>query len=476
MKEELSPFAQLVAKILLVAAFVLLAACGKDDDSSSPSTPAVDSNITLLTHPQDPLILKINKESEGEGIIEYYGTRGSDGLPVRLDQIRQIKDNQESVVGFNEDNRINYIRAFNGVQFYMEWQSNTKFILTAVTPDESFQLNTPVDLNDSETSAWNNAVSPNTRSGNIHLTESTRKQVQVKSFSKTQDDMNSYFTLTKCGPFKAENWVEVRSEAGDFIRRLPTHEVALGKYSYLVPSDISGSINPQDLCNATGEVLDMVCELSNGIPGGIYLMGTTMCTAISAAIAITGIGAAIAAPIFTACESLAIGLEVYCDVPALSTLCDEYNFLDIDIYQYPEIVLNGAVLGDPQNFVTSPVTVSSQGPFPDLSLQLPATTKINTLNVNPAAPMQDQDYQVVAEIGCLTAGTTVKLTVTGTDDYYDEVNYTVSEAEENKEFILGVPGAEQGVRDVIQLEVTGIDGTSLKRTAVLVFQKLELIP
>ena len=470
MKKDQSPYAQPIAKILLVAALVLLAACGKDDDTSSPSTPAVESNITLLTHQQDPLILKIDKQSEGEGIIEYYGTRGSDGLPVRIDQIRQLKGNQESVVGFNEDNRIDYIRAFNGVQFYMEWQSNTRFILTAVTPDESFQLNTPVDLNNSEASAWNNAVSPNNRSGNIQLAESTRQQVQVNDFYKTQDDINSYFTITKCGPFKAENWVEVRSEAGDFIRRLPTHEVALGKYSYIVPSDISGSVNPQDLCNTTGEVLDMVCDLANGIPGGIYLMGTTMCTAISAAIATTGVGAAIAAPIFAACENLAIGLEVYCDVPGLSTLCNEFNFLDVDIYEYPEIVLNGAVLGTPQNFLTSPITVSSQGPFPDLSLQLPATTKINTLNVSPAAPMQDQDYQVVAEIGCLTAGATVKITVTGSDDYFDEVNYTVSEAEERKEFILGVPGAEQGVRDVINLTVTGIDGTSLTRTAVLVFQ------
>ncbi len=96
MKNIIIPFAKTISKGLIIISLFALSACEKEENSSPPTS--VDSNVTLLTHPQDPLILKIDKESEGEGVIEYYGKRGNDGLPIKIDQIRQLKNNEESVI------------------------------------------------------------------------------------------------------------------------------------------------------------------------------------------------------------------------------------------------------------------------------------------------------------------------------------------------------------------------------------------
>jgi hypothetical protein len=71
---------------------------------------------------------------------------------------------------------------------------------------------------------------------------------------------------------------------------------------------------------------------------------------------------------------------------------------------------------------------------------------------------------------CLKLGSTVTISVEGTDGYTASNVTTINETQQAGTFNLTVPGAETaGIQDVVTLTVLLPDGTKITRTAQLIF-------
>ncbi len=142
----------------------------------------------------------------------------------------------------------------------------------------------------------------------------------------------------------------------------------------------------------------------------------------------------------------------------------------IDALTYNKLTVQGRVITSKGARYVSVVSkeVSPEGPYPAVSVAAEFMTEISSLVLNPSHPGEGQSYQATGTVFCLTSGDIVKISIEGSDGYSDANEATVS-SEESKDFILNVPGAESGVRDVVTIEVTRAGLKVASQTASLVF-------
>jgi len=197
---------------------------------------------------------------------------------------------------------------------------------------------------------------------------------------------------------------------------------------------------------------------------------------------VSGVGIPAAAAIASSCASVSAGFEFTCQVingpelvpgslvdgtpNLLGAICNaksiNRNFNEIKLYAY----INGL----PDKVRSDLVTAPGDGPFPNLSIISKAESRIKKLTLNPSAPQQGVDYEALTDVECLLAGTVVKIKVLGSDQYEDEISYTVSSQSPKGQFTLSVPGADADVQDIVTVTILLQNGKVLTRIASLVFK------
>ena len=99
-----------------------------------------------------------------------------------------------------------------------------------------------------------------------------------------------------------------------------------------------------------------------------------------------------------------------------------------------------------------------------------AKPMVKYLELSPSSPSEGQDYTITAGVYCLPVGSTVTISMAGSDGYSDSETFTVSDVSQSSgNFSLAIPGADKGVRDEITVTVTTADGTVITKSASLVF-------
>ena len=494
---------------LAVAFFLKGCGSSQSDEGGGGGAPAAPpaglSNFTIMTNSSDPLLVTA-KTSDGR-VVEYFGTRDVSGKPIAIDQIFIRSDNGDAIrYDLDSTGRPTKMIAIDGTQFLLNWTSSTTAAVTVITSDGTAQVNTTVDF----VQASNNVAlglsslapiattiqktgSAPRGGGRITLQLGPPQTGAIKSSAMLGAQRDAGISalagtvlaaqgvgtctvrVTRCelpDDHGQEVYVNVMdSGSKKVLDRFPARKVSAGIYQATIPTDLAPSINLKDVCGSVVDVIGHACTLQKTAGGG-----GALCIGISVAIAITGIGLLVAAQIEAACLLVTAQLTVAC--PSLNAAGPKL----VDVLCNAD-VLNRTYVGDialtphvpcyATGFCVGGATRSApgQGPFPDLSINHGSETRIESYTLNPTSPSAKQGYVGTVAISCLPAGTTVTMSIVGTDNYQDETSITVPAAQLNGTFALSVPGAEEsGIRDTMTVLVKRTDGKSITRTAWLVFR------
>ena len=455
--------------LLITALAVSFTSCEKDKVTNQDQA-SVQSNFTVMTNGTDPLITRYSRD----GIeIDFFGQRDENGVPTMVDQISVNMPNDKTIYKIDDTGRPEKIIAQNGTQFEFNWITEQKAGLTILSSDGLTQINTEIDF--AETSTKSKAIKAAKSNRNNRAVSLNYREINNSSHYKSAmtNKKNCNISVYSCGGLiDADVSVLVKEKSGELLGVFPTLRIEKGQYSASIPTDIAPTINPSKICNDIVTVLNNSCVI-NEVPG----LPTMLCMNISSALAVSGVGAPAAAAILTACTSVTAGMALYCGTlgaspaigaPSLAEQICNAKILDRKFKQ--DIILYARASSIPNNSYSEFKTVTASSDFPvSLSVNMISETAIKTLKLSPASPVTQQDYTAVCNIYCLKPGTSVKLSISGSDEYTNEVFYPITSTQQEGEFTLKVPGALTGVRDVVTLEVNLPNGSVLTRTASLVF-------
>jgi hypothetical protein len=460
------------ATILFVIVCSIFFACKKTDDEE-PGGGGGDptSTVKIMTNSSDPLLLS-NVVATGE-TVEYFGTRDQAGNPLALTHIYITKpDGNMMQYFFDESHHVTKMIADNGCQVLLEWLSNTSAAVTVVSADGLSQVNTVFDTQQKLRRNNNTPSQPRTAA--------TRMLVQDHqagaSANKTSVAGNVKIHLSRCGkPALGTVWLNVKSEGGTLLANLPAQYTGTeGEYVASIPSGTASTIDPTKLCENMIDVLGYACDYTT------VAARDAMCVMVGAAIVAAGnaFTAPIAAELTAACTAFSHGIEIYCGTLGSSptagapSLAEQLKLCKVAFQNRKfteDLVLIAGTPGLPYSIYSYPVKAPGNGPYPDVQLSMGNNPTINSISLSPANPAADQDYTAKAYLYCLPNGSTITMSVKGSDGYTKTNTETVTGTQVDKDVYLTVPGAESGVEDVITLTVDIPGGNSITRTASLVF-------
>ncbi|SHF42372.1 hypothetical protein SAMN05444274_105166 [Mariniphaga anaerophila] len=472
---------------LLLLVFIAIFFCqceklfkSKDDDSN------VAEGSYIATNASDPEFVKlVTKDGE---IINVFGTRDANGMPDEVKQINiTIEGDQEYVFLFNDNKEIETVIAANGTVFNFEWLSSEKVALFIDCNDGVNQINTEIDLNDldAEKSARVNYNAPIRETGNFCYDIEFHPFVDAEDWEnagmlKSATASGTVYSLrtTSCGaPTNQQPYsVDVFDITGHVhIKKLYAEYVSKGVYSITIPSGTAPTIDPQGAIEKLTAILGPICDA-----GGIYAatLSPTMCVYLAAKLAATGIGIKVAPAVGVACTGVVAALSVYCATlgasgppgsPSIMDKINEQKLLE-DFKSQGEMRLYVRFHGLPSPILKAYTVREGVSAILNAELSANAKPSIRSLNLSPAAPAAKQSYTITVSVFCLPVGSTVSISMVGTDGWTQNSQYTVSSAEESAgTYKMSVVGAATGVRDEITVVVNTPDGQSITRNASLIF-------
>lgn len=498
---------------LAVASILKGCSSGNESGGNSgvPSQPPVASvsDFTIMTNSGDPLL--VTAETSDGRVLECYGTRDLSGKPISVEQIFIRSANGDALqYDLDSTGRLTRMIAVNGTRLLLNWLSPTEVGLTVISGDGTTQVNTTVDFAQAPNKAplglaslatsapitQKSGTPPLRRTGRVTLEFRPHGTAAIQS-PKTVGNQTSTGASLLMGAIQSAQGagagmctVQVTScdlpvehaevsvlvfedTAGrKFLGQFPASKISSGTYQATLPTDLAPSINPSQICQDLAGILGNICDAAFSTPGAAEFL----CLRLSIVVASTVIGIVVAAEIEVACLSVTAGFDLYCStigggpVPGSESLVDRLcKAKALDRTFISKIILQPRVLSLPNNTLGAQVTAPGQGPYPALSVDLGSKTEIRSLTLTPPSPGAGVGYVGTADIFCLPAGTTVTLSIVGTDGYQDTTSNTIPSAQREGTFILSVPGAESGIQDTVTLKVDRPDGKNLTYSASLVF-------
>lgn len=473
---------------LFGATLALTTACSSDDDmGSGGGGPSVSQNeVVVYTNTTDPRIATVTTPSNE--VITYFGERDAVGMPMALTAIDVTTNGDMDSFQLDSDARPVRALATNGTSFEFEWQPNgTSVVVSALSPSGEVQVSTLVDFTEPRLTEGPRPIEP------LVTNTSMRAGIRSTSFTGPPDvgagiasqslPLGSgsgavITTVLDCG--LARNGLGVRTLVFDesnseFIGSFPTTSVGDGMYASMVPIGQTTTGIDQTVCETIESTLGLSCTALEGIGGPAG--ATRFCVSISAAldaIAFGPTGEFVA--ILAACESVVASLSLYCETlgagapggPSIAgQLCDQ---LFEDETTPATIRVSGCVSALPQDVCSSESVVSTLGSFPvQLSIDLGSNVQIRTLTLDPSNPAEGQSYTAILDVSCLPTGSSVVMSILGTDGYSDSRTFDVSAGQLEGLFNLNVPGAQSGVMDTVTGRVSVNGDEVAMRVASLVF-------
>lgn len=463
---------------------------GENDLDFVVTYPLIYANLD----PTDPLVADIITE-EGDTAY-FFGEKDPQGQFLHLTNIiiKQHDVDTTTEIFFDNLNRPTEIRVSNGVFMQFNWIDAQTAALTLISPNGDAQLNTLVDFSsimEGGSKGSSSAKSPKVLSATPrNSSQQTTLSVKPLKFlsdgafmaSKSGNTGNLY--IEQCGvETNAQCWVNVWNYSdmpyaygrGTFKGRIPCKNVGIGHYQYTLPTGIVDHHNLADYCDGIMRAISWVCTPSSAIgPVGMH----SICTSISTVLA-SGIVTVEAAAIFGGvCLSLSSALEVVCNtigydggLPGSPSVGDGLCALirEMHVEWNTPLYLVPTVHCLPNDVYGMPLVYDGTGNLSDFYVTWGGNPGINNFTLNPPAPSAYEAYVAVAELSCLPAGTSVTMSIVGTDGYMNSQNVVVGN-ELHYEATLNVPGSYSGVLDICTVRLNMPDGSSLQRTASLVFQ------
>ena len=446
---------------------------GIGDDRCSPDSEIVFSCETIeplieqpsfnyYVDPADPRLLRI-EEVDGT-VTEYFGERAPSGEALRLTSVRTIQpDGAETWTFVDEQGRPTRILPDSGFTFDFQWTSETQFVVSVVTPGGEGQANVSLDLNDlpdadtTEDAAlpapfvgpMRSGAGPELPSSAVDL-DAIEQQIVSAAGSAAVD-----VSVQRCGAAENNANVAVFIDSNGFAAT----RVGDGLYRVNLPTQ---NVDPSafgEICSSITGLINNSCVFFDNLPVAAI---PAVCAQVAAPFLATPIPGVDEAVVLGAC-STAIGAgKAYCAIfgaspapgaPSVSDLVCSTLDAAIDWVLEPEVslVARAQIPGEGTSLSPS-VDAPAGGPFPNLSIDAGGEVDIAAFTSSPVDPAPLQGYVATAQIVCAAPGTSVTLSIVGTDGYSDATTCTVSGDDSCS---LSVPGAVEGVVDTVTVSVSG---------------------
>lgn len=439
--------------ILLLSVFCF-SNCKKEKNDQPKDTYEVNTN-PLSSH-----IMKVTK-SDGT-VVNYFGKKKANG---ETESIQAVKIQEEGIpnptmIFLNEQQEIQQLFDTDGNNYRLDWSSETTFRLTATTADNLHQISLPIDLENLEESNQPFQAPPTGQFENVREHKSLNLTVEDNfqpSAGNRDNDRTLTVNYTQCGePIPSDDlpiFLTAEFCDGNVCEGAEVLTPKFGTFEYKVPEHGPGlPADIADLCNSIESGLGNVCTAMSVFDEARI---TAMCVQLAAAVEavlvpIVGEGVIV----FGLCETTLLTIKTLClfvDGPngggpgLMAEFCKWIKELESDLV--PTTIRLNTFPHTPENgFVEIPYN----GPFGEIDIELEGgEATVESFRTNPVDPAPFQGYVASAEVFC-AAGKPVTISVEGTDGYMDSATIV---PQGNITIYLQVPGAVDGVRDVLKVEI-----------------------
>lgn len=444
-----------IATLLFAALMIFLfIGCPKDNDVE-PDPGTIEMGI--FTNPTDGTLFVVTMEDGRE--IVYYGDKDANGMPTALTtaSVSYPDIPGEFLINLNDSAQPTRILAPNGTVFEFEWLSETTMRLIAISPTGEVQVSMPVDFNDlggGKSIADLPANPPNIRDG-METVFTVKDKDQFQATSLKSGNGNLSFNIIQCGEPVNNAYVIVTTDPP--IGQLPPANFdGDGNYSSNIPQSGADPADHEEECNKIGDIVDKVCDKFTYIEMfGLQNNSSQICFLLSGWIQDAFPNAGDAQSITNMCSNAFDAIPAICEFHNKTNIGDLCNLAHL-LYEEPEQT----------NYTFSlSVTIPGQGTFEtedaafdptqpsSWNIDLGGEFAVQNLHTVPSDPGPTQGYVAYADVICPSSdGTMVTISVVGTDGYTDSKTYDLTA---NAEISLSVPGAAEGVMDVITVEAKG---------------------
>lgn len=473
-----------IGRAIMLGAALALGGCGDCDAPAGPP-PGEEENLAYLAQLEAaPYTIGVVRELGEYEIARFrekasgdtyavFGAKDEAGLAV---DIQRIKRTEAAGVTTTAEYQANGDRSFtraNGVRMDVRRQDNGKWLAEFRDPASGTSFRTTLD--DPGSAAPTATVQP--------------AALTAAAAASTANQILANVTTTNCGtvgdPLGQRVFVQFNDGAGGFLGRYPAQRTGNGTYQAAVPNpDKQAGVSLAFLksaLSATASQLAIACKVDNANPMAL----PAACGAISQQMALTGIGAPIAAEFLAVCESAVAIFKATCaiqraiNLPTPPAVGDsgvpvinktEQFLIDALPDQILAPTLRAVVEGQPADAYGTAVELRPGDTAVNLTLDL-FRLAVGDIVLTPPAPAAHNQYTASAQLQCLAPGTNATLAVQGSDGYVNQQQQSYASVTNAATIALVVPGADTaGIRDTLTLTVTPPNAQAVTRTAYLVFQ------
>lgn len=466
-----------ILSILLLSIFI--AACNNDDDEyTGISDYAKELGLKEVAVNQDAnsseicYFVKENGDS-----ITLIGNKDENGCVSNIYMMKYNNPTEKFSTRFDEQMRP-VLLTYNNVDITFDWQDEKTALVKAWDPETKTYITTI--WNSEETydtmmsKSRSHSINKNGhRNGEMKLTIKSRQAPKPLTRATTVDELNwqyCEFSVTQCDyPKDALTCIHLsNAKTHRYIETLDYYKkISTGVYQYRIPPcSYPSKASNQELCTK----IDW--GLSTLQVGLTWLAGfSSVADAIAMVCASTGLGVPPAAVLTTLSKATIVGaatLTVFMDgIGGVEGLMKNLN----PDWYYKEYVVADLILSPtviyPDYINCEDRQISPEQTNITIHCDIDGEPTIDNFTLNPDFPAEYQGYVASATFHCVPIGSTITMSIVGTDGYQDSETSVINDTSGTAE--LYVPGAETGVRDVCKVEIKSTSGETITMTASLMF-------
>ncbi|TVQ05092.1 MAG: hypothetical protein EA359_04130 [Balneolaceae bacterium] len=485
--------------VLFLVISIIISGCdifGSDEKKKKEKED--DFSYTLYTNMNDALLFSAT--SVAGDSVAFFGERNNLGIPTKVAgavvqlQNKYINSGDEKIFIDNSTFEILF-GGFNNLPtrissdeytFIFDWESSSTFVLTAIDNEGTGRTQIAINMDELENEMAMLKSSGFDISG---LNNQSRSSLFFPGYlcgDSNEDGTIAYLSGTssnvihieRCGANLDGALVRLKiAQKGVIDQWFMTTPINNGRYRANIP--IGGDTMGEKFLEGCESVLGVIgssCEVSKQL----LLSSPLYCSKIS-------LYAGPAAPkVFAACQVAVAAYATTCAIvgwsplgdtelpegiewpswatpqayicPGLSYLVDRgVDYFGEPIHYTVTISHPSITFGHGSSHHSNVATSPANGPYPDITIKIDGDPDVIGFWADPGNPPAGVGYTVYASMSCVEPGSTIRLSIVGTDGYSNSRSCVVTAANiHNQTCMLQVPGASGGVRDVITLTVNGI--------------------
>jgi hypothetical protein len=460
---------------------VSFVACSKEDSDAGLSQAAKDLGLKEVAVNQDansPEVCYFVKEN-GDSIT-LIGDKDANGCVSNVYLMKYNNSDEKLSTRFDEQMRPISITYNNTVNITFDWQDEETAVIKAFDPETNTYITTTWSPNKEVNNSMSKCFSPTkihtngNRNGEMKLEITDRQDTGLfKTRSTAVDDISDQyclFSVTQCNyPKDASTWIGLfNAKTHKFIENLDYYKKAsTGVYYYKIPAgSYPSKATNKELC----ERIDLgLSALQTGLT---WMAGfATVADAVTLVCASTGMGvppAAILKAITMATVAGSVTLEVFMSANGSQGLMSTFN----PDWYYKEYVIADLILSPHVITSTDVIDCEKQQISPEstnirVNCDIDGDPTIDSFILDPDFPAAGQGYVATATFHCIPVGSTITMSIVGTDGYKNSQTTTINTTSGTAN--LYVPGAATGVKDICSIVITPPYGESVSMTASLMF-------